>query len=66
MPSILSTVIVIVEIRSKYVDKQLSKSGTLPATPKSSRAEKRMRSAELKRKRKAALHAIGEYLCGSN
>ena len=50
----------IVEIRSKYVDKQLTRSGNMPTTPKSSRTDKRMRPGELKRKRKAALHAIGK------
>ena len=49
----------IAEIRSKYVDKQL-RSGNMPTTPKSSRTDKRMRPGELKRKRKAALHAIGK------
>ena len=32
----------------------------MPTTPKSSRTDKGMRPAELKRKRKAALHAIGK------
>ena len=50
----------IAEIRSKYVDKQLTRSGNMPTTPKSSRTDKRMRPGELKRKRKAALHAIGK------
>ena len=50
----------LVEIRSKYVDKQLTRPGGLPTTPKSSRADKRMRTMEMKRKRKA-LHTIGMY-----
>ena len=44
------------EIRSKYVDKQLK----LPSTPKRSRAERKLHTAEFKRKRKAAMHALSK------
>ena len=53
------------EIRSKYVDNTLPRNnstGSLRSIAKTTRAEKRMaRTAELKRKRKAALRAIGRF-----